>query len=148
MDSPSEDLMFFEESDIYWRPAQDYSGLYDQLAQRKYREIMRRQIKLDDILVQCTLMAIVFTTGHRLMHSLGSGQFGEVNKGVWQSPQGAMEVAVKTLKRGATEEDTLKFLQEAAIMGQFKHPNIVELVGVVTLGKPVGYRASYRCHIQ
>ena len=69
------------------------------------------------------------------MHSLGSGQFGEVSKGVWQSPQGAIEVAVKTLKRGATEEDTVRFLQEAAIMGQFRHPNIVELVGVVTLGR-------------
>ena len=61
-----------------------------------------------------------------------------MNKGVWQSPHGPVEVAVKTLKRGASEEDTVRFLQEAAIMGQFRHPNIVELLGVVTLGKPVG----------
>ena len=72
------------------------------------------------------------------MYPLGSGQFGKVSKGVWNSPQGPVEVAVKTLKRGASEEDTVKFLQEAAIMGQFRHPNIVELMGVVTLTEPVG----------
>ena len=31
----------------------------------------------------------------------------------------------------------MKFLQEAAIMAQFKHPNVVSLYGVVTQGKPV-----------
>lgn len=31
----------------------------------------------------------------------------------------------------------MKFLQEAAIMGQFSHPNIISLLGVVTLGEPV-----------
>ena len=50
-----------------------------------------------------------------------------------------MEVAVKTLKRGC-EEDKVKFLQEAAIMGQFKHPNVVTTYGVVTDGEPVSYR--------
>lgn len=48
-----------------------------------------------------------------------------------------MEVAVKTLKNEATEEETVKFLQEAAIQGQFQHPNIVKLIGVVTVGQPV-----------
>jgi len=68
---------------------------------------------------------------------LGSGQFGTVNKGVWQSPGGAVEVAVKMLKSGSDETDKVKFLQEAAIMGQFKHPNVIKLHGVVTVGKPV-----------
>ena len=45
---------------------------------------------------------------------------------------------MKTLKRGSSEEDTVKFLQEAAIMGQFRHPNIVQLIGIVTLREPVG----------
>ena len=58
-------------------------------------------------------------------------------KGVWVSPNGEVEVAVKTLKEGSGEEDRVKFLQEAAIMGQFKHPNVVEMYGVVTQGKPV-----------
>ncbi len=48
-----------------------------------------------------------------------------------------IEVAVKTLKEGAGEGDKVKFLQEAAIMGQFSHPNVVKLYGVVTEGEPV-----------
>ncbi len=53
-----------------------------------------------------------------------------------------MELAVKTLKPGASEEDEVKFLQEAAIMGQFNHRNIVKMYGVVTLGKPVSLNKS------
>ena len=71
------------------------------------------------------------------MEHLGSGQFGTVNKGVWQLPGGAVEVAIKTLKPGSDEMDQVKFLQEAAIMGQFKHPNVIKLYGVVTVGEPV-----------
>ena len=76
---------------------------------------------------------------YSITEHLGSGQFGTVSKGTWQSPQGTFEVAVKMLKPQATENDAVKFLQEAAINGQFKHPNIVKLLGVVTLGKPVSY---------
>ena len=60
-----------------------------------------------------------------------------VYKGVWLSPDGEVEVAVKTLKKGSDEQDRVKFLQEAAIMGQFKHPNVVTMYGVVTEGEPV-----------
>ena len=38
---------------------------------------------------------------------------------------------------GAGEDGKVKFLQEAAINGQFKHPNVVTLLGVVTAGDPV-----------
>ena len=37
--------MFFEECDIYWKPASDSANLYEQLARNKYREISRYQIK-------------------------------------------------------------------------------------------------------
>jgi len=40
-------------------------------------------------------------------------------------------VAVKVLKEEAKEEDRIKFLQEAAIMGQFRDPNIVAIHGIV-----------------
>jgi len=46
-------------------------------------------------------------------------------------------VAVKTLIEGAAADARVKFLQEAAIMGQFKHPNVVTMHGVVTEGEPV-----------
>ena len=42
-----------------------------------------------------------------------------------------VEVAVKTLAKESTEMDRIKFLQEAAIMAQFSHPNVVKLYGVV-----------------
>lgn len=38
---------------------------------------------------------------------------------------------MKVLKEGASELDKIKFLQEAAIMCQFKHPNVVRLHGVI-----------------
>ena len=82
----------------------------------------------------------------RLDKLLGSGQFGTVYRGVWQSSiRGKVEVAVKTLKKGSEEGDKIKFLQEAAIMGQFKHPNVVEMYGVVTHGEPVSKTLPVEC---
>ena len=43
-----------------------------------------------------------------------------------------IQVAVKTLNSECSESDRVKFLREAAIMGQFKNNYIVELYGVVT----------------
>ena len=73
----------------------------------------------------------------RITEALGSGQFGEVSKGIWQSPMGTMDVAVKQLQPGASEVENIMFLQEAAINGQFRHPNVVQLMGVVTDEGPV-----------
>ncbi len=75
---------------------------------------------------------------HRLKEEIGSGQFGIVSKGEWQSRDCPIEVAVKTLKSNSSQEDKIKFLQEAAIMGQFaNHYNVVKLYGVVISGEPV-----------
>ena len=49
----------------------------------------------------------------------------------------SVKTAVKMLKESASKEDKVKFLQEAAIMGQFDHPNIVKLYGVVIDSDPV-----------
>ena len=59
------------------------------------------------------------------------------------SPDGRHEVAIKMLKPDATEEDRLKLLQEAAIMGQFSHENVVKLHGVVTIGDPVRNNSDF-----
>ena len=84
----------------------------------------------------------------RLTELLGTGQFGNVHQGEWtvQGSKGKVDVAVKTLKEGAGREDKIKFLQEAAIMGQFSHPNVVKLYGVVTVGEPVSLRFSQSMH--
>lgn len=68
---------------------------------------------------------------------LGSGEFATVHKGVWKGSKGTLDVAVKTLSESATEVEKIRFLQEAVIMGQFVHPNIVQLYGIVTRGDPV-----------
>ena len=69
---------------------------------------------------------------------LGEGQFGTVSQGIWRTENSyVLEVAVKTLKKGCEERDKVKFLQEATIMAQFKHPNVVTLYGVVSSGGPV-----------
>ena len=74
---------------------------------------------------------------NRITEHLGSGEFGTVCKGMWRGHKGNLDVAVKMLNSKATERDTVRFLQEAAIMGQFRHPNIVRMYGVVTVGDPV-----------
>ncbi|XP_019855064.1 PREDICTED: high affinity nerve growth factor receptor-like [Amphimedon queenslandica] len=109
---------FFIEDTEYWEPDSNTDGIYQQLSDRKYREIIRHQIKVTDY--------------------LGSGQFGTVNKGVWTTPTaGSVSVAIKTFNDNTSEDERVKFLQEAAIMGQFHHPNVVKLHGVVTIGHPI-----------
>jgi ephrin-B len=73
------------------------------------------------------------------MYALCSaGEFGEVCRGRLKQP-GRREVfvAIKTLKVGYTERQRRDFLSEASIMGQFDHPNIIRLEGVVTKSRPV-----------
>ena len=48
------------------------------------------------------------------------------------STTGDVEVAVKMLNTHSSDKDKLKFLQEAAIMCQFDHQNVIKLHGVVT----------------
>ncbi|CAI8021504.1 Ephrin type-A receptor 4a (Fragment) [Geodia barretti] len=66
-----------------------------------------------------------------LSSELGSGEFGVVRRGVWSVGGEEREVAVKSLADGSTEEKRIQFLQEAAIMGQFKHPNVISLHGIL-----------------
>lgn len=53
-----------------------------------------------------------------------------------------MPVAIKALKAGYTERQRRDFLSEASIMGQFDHPNIIRLEGVVTRGRCQATAAS------
>ena len=88
---------------------------------------------------------MVTLSPYRITDLIGSGQFGKVHQGERISPDtnAKVDVALKTLKEGASEEDKVKFLQEAAIMGQFSHPNVVKLHGVITEGEPVSYFYLY-----
>ncbi|XP_015340278.1 ephrin type-A receptor 8 [Marmota marmota marmota] len=67
---------------------------------------------------------------------IGSGESGEVCYGRLRVPgQRDVPVAIKALKAGYTERQRRDFLSEASIMGQFDHPNIIRLEGVVTRGR-------------
>uniref|UniRef100_A0A8C7C9C6 receptor protein-tyrosine kinase n=1 Tax=Oncorhynchus kisutch TaxID=8019 RepID=A0A8C7C9C6_ONCKI len=75
---------------------------------------------------------------------IGAGEFGEVCSGPLRLPgKKEFPVAIKTLKAGYTERQRRDFLGEASIMGQFDHPNIIHLEGVVTKTKPVMIITEY-----
>ncbi|XP_065826092.1 ephrin type-A receptor 4a-like isoform X2 [Oscarella lobularis] len=102
---------------VFWEPAKTEETLYDQLAGAKVRVVKRSNIQLEMV--------------------LGSGQFGTVEKGIWNKDDGSsVVVAVKKLK-SETEENRIKFLREAAIMSQFKHNNVSKMYGVVLSGNPM-----------
>ena len=108
----------------YWSPSIKEKEICAQLAHNNYREIPREDVKT--------------------LTKLGEGQFGEVYKAVLKSPTGtSQDVAVKLVKKGAPQEQRVKLLQEAAILGQFKHKHIIDLVRVVTVSEPVGL--SHKC---
>lgn len=68
-----------------------------------------------------------------------------MSKGTWELLEGSQEVAVKTVKTN-TDIERIKLLQEAAIMGQFAHVNVVKLHGVVTVGDPVRTQSTNSVH--
>ncbi|XP_062333877.1 LOW QUALITY PROTEIN: ephrin type-A receptor 5 [Osmerus eperlanus] len=75
---------------------------------------------------------------------IGAGEFGEVCSGPLHLPgKREIVVAIKTLKAGYSDQQRRDFLGEASIMGQFDHPNIIHLEGVVTKSKPVMIITEY-----
>lgn len=78
---------------------------------------------------------------------LGEGAFGTVFGGeAFLDGRGWVAVAVKALKIGARVDEKIDFLSEADIMKRFKHPNIVQLLGVCTRGEPVYAVMEYHLH--
>eukprot|EP00054_Salpingoeca_dolichothecata_P026301 m.187312 g.187312 ORF g.187312 m.187312 type:complete len:854 (+) comp25616_c0_seq5:39-2600(+) len=63
---------------------------------------------------------------------LGAGAFGEVYKGTWRG----RSVAIKSLKPEASERTQQDFVMEANVMKNFKHANVLGLLGVVMKRKP------------
>lgn len=53
-------------------------------------------------------------------------------------PLGRREVlvVVKTLRWGVTDRERGMFLSEAGVLGQFDHPNVLKLEGVITQTPP------------
>ncbi|XP_031416827.1 ephrin type-A receptor 6 isoform X1 [Clupea harengus] len=84
------------------------------------------------------------TSRIRIERVIGAGEFGEVCSGRLRTPgKKEIPVAIKTLKGGYVERQRKDFLKEASIMGQFDHPNIIRLEGVVTKSRPVMIVVEY-----
>ncbi|XP_030373341.1 tyrosine-protein kinase transmembrane receptor Ror2 [Scaptodrosophila lebanonensis] len=74
------------------------------------------------------------------VQSLGQGAFGRVFKAkapglVSGNPD--LHVAVKMLKDDASDQMQMDFEREACLLAEFDHPNIVKLLGVCALGRPM-----------
>ncbi|PAV61181.1 hypothetical protein WR25_01351 [Diploscapter pachys] len=89
---------------------------------------------------------------------IGGGEFGDVCRGgirrsALSLSQGGVSnaifendietVAIKTLKPGSSTKAKGEFLVEASIMGQFSHPNVIRLIGVVTRSEPAMIVTEY-----
>lgn len=77
----------------------------------------------------------------QLIRKLGHGNFGEVYYGKWRNK---IEVAVKTLRPGTMSTEA--FLQEAAIMKQFRHRHLVALYAVCSKEEPIYIVQEYMCN--
>lgn len=63
-----------------------------------------------------------------------------------QTVDKTVTVAVKLAKSNCSTDDKIRFMREAAIMGQFKHKNILYLYGAVLQGDPVQNKTKeYTC---
>ncbi|XP_074653918.1 uncharacterized protein LOC141908035 isoform X3 [Tubulanus polymorphus] len=77
-----------------------------------------------------------------MKHRLGGGQYGDVYEAYWKRYNRI--VAVKTIK-----EDTMAindFLEEATIMKEMRHPNLVQLLGVCTRERPFYIITEFMSH--
>jgi hypothetical protein len=81
----------------------------------------------------------------QVLGTLGGGIGGLVSKAIFEPRRAKVAlspdypVAVKQIKLDATDPAVFEsaLLTEAAIMAQFDHPNVLALIGVVTLTRPI-----------
>ena len=90
----------------------------------------------------------VLISSTRKLGILGSGEFGTVCKGQWVYADKRLDVAIKVLSDASDETNKVKFLQEAAIMSQFRHPNVIKLYGVVSDGQEVSTKLKFDSDIR
>lgn len=73
----------------------------------------------------------------RLEREIGSGEFGNVLRGIMRLPDGGkLWVAVKTLHKEHYQDNLGEFLREASVMIKLDNPYIVKLIGI-TKGPPL-----------
>ncbi|XP_062502486.1 uncharacterized protein LOC134179565 [Corticium candelabrum] len=110
LDSAAEYESHLKNEDNYWSPANSEQDLYAQLGTDTFLKIDEESVRLEE--------------------TIGSGEFGIVSRALWYQNSNVVTVAVKTLK-SRKEDDRVRFFQEAAIVGQFYHQNVVALHGII-----------------
>lgn len=125
---------------MYYSPAQREDEIYQQLQKQKIKAISKSHIEsvTHKLYFVCMLLLSVANDLYRQLGKIGSGEFGTVCKGRWICSNQVLDVAIKVLSSASDESSRVKFLQEAAIMSQFRHPNVIKLYGVVTDADQVG----------
>uniref|UniRef100_A0A1I8EAT2 Non-specific protein-tyrosine kinase n=1 Tax=Wuchereria bancrofti TaxID=6293 RepID=A0A1I8EAT2_WUCBA len=74
----------------------------------------------------------------RLKDELGEGAFGRVYKGILQVGHTYMTVAAKTCVGQASDKTKrASFLQEAKVMRDYKHENLVQFIGIACQKEPL-----------
>eukprot|EP00731_Ephydatia_muelleri_P018643 Em0011g683a len=111
------DLGLSDKESPYAVPPSHEDELYRQVERQHIKKINRQEIELAE--------------------EIGHGQFGGVHTAIWSSSEGSIEVAVKVMNMSAYQwDEKIRFLQEAVIMAQFMHSNVIQLYGIVTEGNP------------
>ncbi|XP_039635762.1 muscle, skeletal receptor tyrosine-protein kinase isoform X2 [Perca fluviatilis] len=102
------------------------------------------------LLLNTKLLALEYPRNNiQYVRDIGEGAFGRVFQarapGLLPMESFTM-VAVKMLKEEASADMQNDFQREAALMAQFDHPNIVRLLGVCAVGKPMCLMFEYMAH--
>ncbi|XP_062509692.1 insulin receptor-like isoform X2 [Corticium candelabrum] len=67
---------------------------------------------------------------------LGEGAFGSVHSGTLKTDRAILNVAIKKLMPGSSQEDRIQFLNEASVMKLFRSDHVVRLLGIVSKTSP------------
>ncbi|KAM8739208.1 tyrosine-protein kinase Mer [Acanthopagrus schlegelii] len=113
---------------VQYRPQRSYNRSAIGLTLGNLGISAELQAKLQDVMVLRSLLYVG--------KILGEGEFGSVVEGHLRQPDGTSEkVAVKTMKlESFSQREIEEFLNEAACMKDFNHPNVIKLLGVCLEG--------------
>uniref|UniRef100_A0A671SIP3 receptor protein-tyrosine kinase n=1 Tax=Sinocyclocheilus anshuiensis TaxID=1608454 RepID=A0A671SIP3_9TELE len=109
---------------VEYRPQRSYNRSAIEITLASLGISSELQAKLQDVMIMRNLLSIGKV--------LGEGEFGSVMEGHLRQPDGTSEkVAVKTMKLdNFSQREIEEFLNEAACMKDFDHPNVIRLLGV------------------
>uniref|UniRef100_A0A671K5X3 receptor protein-tyrosine kinase n=1 Tax=Sinocyclocheilus anshuiensis TaxID=1608454 RepID=A0A671K5X3_9TELE len=109
---------------VEYRPQRSYNRSAIEITLASLGISSELQGKLQDVMIMRNLLSIGKV--------LGEGEFGSVMEGHLKQPDGTSEkVAVKTMKLdNFSQREIEEFLNEAACMKDFHHPNVIRLLGV------------------